>query len=304
VGDTLAALRRGSATAAEVARLSDLDRGQTAELAAAWPTLPESTREAVVRRMESLAEERLDVNFGRALRVALGDSSAVVRQLAIAALWEDEGTDLLDRLLTLVADDPSPDVRAEAAKALARFAVQAAAGELDPGTTEAVRQRVIALAGAERQPGLVRRRALEAAGAFGRDPVVRGLIHAAYEGDDEGLQASALSAMGASLDRRWLDVLLAAARSQEPEIRYEAARACGTMGDARAVPELLELAFDHDSEVRHAAINGLGAIGGQGAVRALRALAASEEVPDSDAGLIESALEEASATVEPLRVEP
>src|ERR687894_3175509 len=73
----------------------------------------------------------VDLTFGRALRVALNDRSAVVRQLAVAGLWEDESSELLDRLRDMLLNDESPDVRAQAAAALERFASKAAVGSLD-----------------------------------------------------------------------------------------------------------------------------------------------------------------------------
>lgn len=301
IAETLAALREGPAATAEVLRLSDLDRARAADLRRSWRTLPEAQRVAIVRAMESLAEERLDVHFGRALRIALDDESAAVRQLALVALWEDERPDLIERLRSLALTDPSQDVRAEAAKALARFAERAVVGDLEAALGDDLRRSLAATVADEGEAVAVRRRALESVGVFGGDPAVRELIRASFEGADEELQVSALFAMGVSADRRWLDVLLAATRSEDGEVRYEAARGCGAMGDARAVPELAELCFDADAEVRHAAINALGAIGGRAAVRVLEALLDTDGVRERDGELVEAALEEAAAAVAPLR---
>jgi HEAT repeat protein len=297
--ETLAALRQTPVRAADVVGLSDLDRAGARLLAAEWATLPEPARIAAVRQMDELAEERLDLSFGRALRVALVDPSPVVRQLAVAALWEDEADDLLTRFRELLDADPSQDVRAEAATGLGRFAERAAQGELDPAVGADLRQILLATASDPVSPYLLRRRALEAVGAFCNDAEVRELIGDAYESADQGLQASALRAMGRNLDRRWLDVVLAELRSPEAELRFEAAQASGALGDTRAIPELAELALEQDAEVRLAAIAALGQIGGQGAVRVLRNLAA--DARESDAELIDAALEEALTGLEPLR---
>jgi len=274
-----------------VARLSDLGREDARALARAWPALPEATRVAVVREMGELAEERVDLTFGRALRFALDDESPAVRQLAVAALWEDDREDLLDRFLRLIADDPSQDVQAEAAGALARYADQAAAGDLDDATGKALRDALTELARDEATPFGVRRRALESVGVFGREERVRRVIRDAYEGEEQSLRGSALYAMGRSLDPRWLATVLDELQSPEAELRYEAARAAGSLGDDRAVPELGQLALDPDVEVRHAAIAALGKIGGRGALRVLRALV--EEPDEADAEVIDAAPEEA-----------
>ena len=139
LGATLEALRRGPVRTSDVAALSDLGRPAAAVLTREWLSLPEATRVAIVREMDELAEERIDLNFGRALRVALDDESPVVRQLAVAALWEDERGDIVGRLQALAATDPSEDVRAEAAKGLGRFAGRADAGDLIGGGVERLR---------------------------------------------------------------------------------------------------------------------------------------------------------------------
>ena len=300
LADTLAALAGGAVGAADVARLSDLGREDAKILAREWQTLPESTRVAIVRTMDELAEERVELTFGRALRVALEDDSAAVRQLAVASLWEDERSDVLDRLRRLVEHDPSQDVRAEAVRGLGRFAEQAAAGDLGEAVSRDLRATLASLASDEASPYGVRRRALESVGVFGREEGVHCLIRDAYEGDEQGLRASALYAMGRSLDRRWVPALLDELQSPEAELRFEAARACGAMGDERAVPELAQLAQDQDVEVRHAAIAALGQVGGRAAIRVLGGLA--EGASEADAEPIDDALEEALGAVEPLRI--
>lgn len=302
LAETLAALGEGPVDPVLVARLSDLGRDDGRTLGRAWGGFDTATREAIVRRMEELSEERMELTFGRALRVALTDESPVVRQLAVAALWEDHGDDLLGLFRALVATDPSQDVRAEAARGLDRFAERAADGALDDAAARELRAQLIETAGDERNPLGVRRRALESVAVLGADTDIRGLIRAAYEDEDEGLRASALFAMGRSLDGRWLDVVLDELAGSEPELRFEAARASGLLGDDRAVPDLTRLVLDEDAEVRHAAIAALGQIGGREAIAALRAMAVDPEEADAEA--IEAALEEATALDEPTRVGP
>ena len=297
LADAIAAVRGGDLGVTRLSRLSDLSREGARTLAAAWPTLPAETRERLVRRCEELTEERVDLDFRRALRVALNDPSPVVRQLAISALWEDESQDLLDRLRGLFADDPSPDVRAAAAAALERFVSQGALGALDRDATEDLRDELLAAASDEAAPYGVRRRALEALGPFAADPAIAAAIADAYASEDHGLQCSAVYAMGRSHDARWLPTILEQLQGDEPEPRYEAARAAGALGSSDALPALLSAAGDEDAEVRHAAIGAIGQIGGRGAVRALERLA--EDAGEADLELIEAALDDANTLLEP-----
>ncbi len=290
---SLAAFAGGTVRAADVAHLSDLGREAAGRFAREWADLPEATRVAVVREIDELAEDRVELQFGRVLRVALDDPSPVVRQLAVAALWEDEGSDLLGRLRGLLARDPSDDVRAEAARALGRFADRAAEGDLADDVADALRSELATVAADPAEPPHVRRLALESVGAFGKDRDIRTLILEAWESDDQADRGSALYAMGQSRDRAWLPTLHDELATDEAVLRYEAARALGVIGSDAAVPELLAVMDgEEDVEVRHAAIGALGAIGGRAAVRALRTLA--DHAEEADEALIEAALEEAS----------
>jgi HEAT repeat protein len=295
----LEAFREGDLSHTQVARLSDLSKVDAGVLADSWLTIPEEHRVALVRRCDELSEERLDVNFRRTLRVALDDPSAVVRQLAIGALWEDGSSELLKRLEQFMQTDSSPDVRAGAASALERFAAKAVAGELSAEEAQELRQLLLEAAVDTGVPYGVQRKALESLGPFASESGVADVIDSAYESGDHGLQCSAIYAMGRSLQPRWLNQVLAELESDDPELRFEAARAAGALESSDALPLLIDAAQDDDTEVRHAAINAIGQIGGRGAVRALERLA--EDAGEADLELIESTIEDVNALLEPFQ---
>ena len=294
--DVLAELGEGDLSEARVARLSDLSREDGRVLAQAWPSFTEPAREAIVRRIDELSEERIDVNFRRALRVALDDPSATVRQLAVSALWEEDSTDLLGRFEDLLTQDPSEDVRAQAAAALEPYVARAAEGELEPEEVDRLRDLLLT-ATSPNEPLVVQRRSLEALGPLGNDPQVRDLIAEFYASDEQALRCSAIYAMGRSLQSEWMPDILSELENDEAELRYEAARAAGAMGSQDALPGLLSAARDEDAEVRHAAIAAIGQIGGRGGARALERLA--DDADESDLELIESTLEDVNSLLDP-----
>jgi HEAT repeat protein len=299
IGEAISAIRDGDLSQTQVARLSDLSRANARTLAAAWDSIPESNRADLVRRFDELSEERVDLNFGRALRVALGDRSAVVRQLAVAGLWEDDSSELLERLRSMFEDDESPDVRAQAAAALERFSGKAAAGSLDETVARDLRDELRRSVSDAGVPYAVQRRALESLGPYASDPEISSLIMEAFDSGDHGLQCSALYAMGRSQDAHWLPTILEQLESEEPEIRFEAARAAGLLGSADALPLLVQAARDDDAEVRHTAISAIGQIGGRGAMRALERLA--EDAGEADLELIQAAIDDVNTLLEPLQ---
>ena len=290
LADAIAALRLGDVRAVVVRGLADLSREGRATLAAAWPGLPVDVRRKATRQMGKLAGDRVELSFGRALRVALDDEAAAVRQLALAALWEDENSDLLARLAGLVDDDPSSDVRAEAARGLGRFARRAAEGELDPAAADALLALLERLATEAAQPAEVRRGALESLGAFG-SPRVSRLIEDAYRSGDHGFRLSAIVAMGRSMDGGWLQTLIEELSAADVDVRLEAARSLGEIGDSRAVQDLATACADDHGEVRQAAIAALGRIGGGAAARALQRV--EQEASAADRVAIDAALSEA-----------
>jgi len=299
LAEAISAIRDGDLTQTQVARLSDLSRENALALADAWETLPEAHRIDLVRRFDELSEERVELNFGRALRIALDDPSASVRQLAVAGLWEDESSALLDRLRHMLENDESPDVRAQAAAALERFSSKAVAGSLDNEVAKSLRDDLRRVASDVEAPYAVQRRALESLAPYAADPEISSLITEAFDSGDHGLQCSAIYAMGRSLDSRWLPTILMEFENDDPELRFEAARAAGLLGSADALPVLLEAARAEDAEVRHVAIAAIGQIGGRGAVRALERL--SEDAGEADLELIESALDEVNVVLEPFQ---
>jgi HEAT repeat protein len=302
LAEAIAAIRNGDLSQTQVARLSDLSRVNARALAAAWDSFPEDNRIALVRRFDELSEDRVELNFRRALRVALDDRSAVVRQLAVAGLWEDESSELLDRLRDMLVNDESPDVRAQAAAALERYSSLAAAGSLDESVANDLRDILRRLASDVEAPYAVQRRALESLGPYAADPKISSLVADAFDSDDHGLQCSALYAMGRSQDPQWLPAILHQLGNEDAEIRFEAARAAGLVGSTDALPVLLEAARDEDAEVRHVAIGAIGQIGGRGAVRALERLA--EDAGEADLELIQSAIDDVNTLLEPLQQSP
>jgi len=265
--------------------------------------MPEDRREAVLRWVHQLTEDRVELTFGRLLRLAITDRSASVRQLALGALWEDGGTDLVAPLVAMVRDDESQDVRAEAAALLGRFIdrlVMEPDLAVDP---EEIREALIKPVRDLAEAPLVRRRALEAVSGFGADEEIADLIDEFYNEGDSALVAGAIRSMGRTLDSRYLATVLAETTSEDAEYRYEAAQAAGEIGDERAIPEVIALLEDEDPEVCTAAVTALGRIGGANVANALR-LALGRAESDEEREALSTALEEAMLTVDPLEASP
>jgi HEAT repeat protein len=292
LADAITAIGQGDFSHRVLITFSDLSRAQSRELERRWDELAEPVRSRLILALDELAETSVQHNFSRVFRIGLKDRAEQVRQRSIAALWEEESSELIDELVSLLGDE-SQDVRAEAARALGAFAVRCEAGELSDAESEKLFAVLERLASDHQESHLVQRRALESLAAFGRRASVDRLIQTAYDHGDQMLRAGALFAMGRSLHRRWFETLLSEFESDDPEMRYEAARAAGEFGDNRAVEGLARLTSDPDTEVRMAAVNALARIASPGSARVLRRLA--ERSSGEEQVAIEEALEQISA---------
>ncbi len=295
---TIEAIAGGDFSRSRLTALSDLDRARAGVLRRHWLDIPTTERHALLLALAELAGQSVEFNFNRVFRIALTDPDAVIRQLAIGDLWEDEGADLAEIFIDLVEHDASDDVRAAAADALSTVADAIVDGESSPVERLRLTELFCAIVEDLTESPLVRRRALGAVAAFDDDPRIPALIRIALDDDDQALVAGAIFAMGRTARAVWIPELIEFMQSEDAELRFEAARAAGLIGDEDAVPELAELVYDPDAEVRAAAIEALGTIGGAAAIRILRTVESDDAFEEGDE--VDDALDAALLTVNPL----
>jgi HEAT repeat protein len=138
------------------------------------------------------------------------------------------------------------------------------------------------------QPPQVQRRALEAISYSSRAEVQNHILNA-YESDHEDWIASAVFAMGRSLDQVYGEKVCEKLQHTSPKVRLEAVRACGELAIEDALPIILDL-LDDLPEIRRAAIWALSQIGGEDAGPAIHQLL-NDDISDDEADLIQQALE-------------
>ncbi len=276
--------------AALIYRLSEPSPADLAALQAIWPSIPTERRQLLLSRLVEASEVSFDLDFSAVALFALEDEVAEVRQQAVAALWERDDPPVMRRLIALLRDDPSEEVRAAAAQGLGTFVLSGEYGMLPHDVALEAEEALLAVFTEQKELSEVRRRALESI-AFSSRKEVPPLIEQAARDADVSMQASAIFAMGRSADEQWADHIMRALDNPVPELRFEAARAAGEIGLVESVSRLIELTQDEDREIKEAAIWSLGEIGGIEAQSALMELANREK----DADLLE-AIEDALNT--------
>ena len=278
---------------ADLMRLSNLTAEDLRLVISVWRDIDAERRRDVLVRLIDLSEENLEADFNDLFKHCLSDESAEVRAKAIEGLWECDDRTLVSPLTTMLAQDPSEDVRAAAAAALGKFAILSQTGKMLQKDGDRIKQRLMnsVLDGDECLS--VRRRAMEAVAPFNTDDVQK-VIQDAYQSPVKGMRCSAVYAMGKSCDSRWLPVILSELQNSDAAMRFEASNACGELGEEPAVPHLIPLFEDDDHETQISAITAVGNIGGSLARKALlrciksaddlAAEAAQEALDNLDAG--------------------
>jgi HEAT repeat protein len=248
--------------------LSDLEAEEAQRVSDIWSQVPVGPRRQLMACLVELAESDLEMDFGTIFRLGLRDEDAEVRRAAVEGLWEDEDVRLVPSLVSRLAEDEAPFVRAAAAVSLGRFILLGELRKIRPKPYALAYNSLLSVCRATGEDEEVQRRALESL-AYASNETVATLISEAYAASEEKRRISAVFAMGRSADDRWADDVRQELASLNPELRYESARACGELGLSEAVPELEGLADDSDPEVQEAALWALGQIGGKRAQQIL-----------------------------------
>ena len=274
-------------------RLSDLDTEELHQFIETWPRLPLWRRQALLEDLEELGSEDMLLSFESIGRYVISDDDPLVRRLAVQMLWEFDSYDLINIFLQLLQSDPDPGVRAAAASGLGQFVYL---GELDQLPREKSSDLEDHLLGTilNDRSDMVRSRALESFSYSGR-PEVSELIETAFASNDHQLMASALLAMGRSMDSRWKKTVQSMLNSKIPALRAEAARAAGELQCKEAILTLVELSEDSEEIVRAAAIWSLSEIGGDQARHTLEKLFRDAD-NDQDEDFLEVALDNLAFT--------
>ena len=254
---------------------SDLDRDQIQEFVSTWTTISTQRKQQILQIMGQRAYDHIELSFEAINRIAIQDPASEVRSIAIENLWESEDPSLVPILLESLGYTGDEQIRAVAATALGKFVWL---GEIEKIPTEFLSQVETSLLDACKNDVsiVVRRRSLESIGYSSHDQASQ-QIEDAYNTNDEGIQQSAIIAMGRSANERWDTYVLNELINPDPLIRLEATRAAGELEIREALDLLIDLLQDVNDDIRLATIWALAEIGGDAALNALVELSDNSE---------------------------
>lgn len=275
---TIASLQDDMASLAEIrfAALNDLSREEQTVLAAGWSRIPVDKRQRLLSVLDELASDDFQMDFTALFRIALKDTDAEVRRLAVEGLWMDEKPTIIRPLLMMATQDESAEVRASAADMLGSWVLLGEYEEIQAQRVVEIVDTLVRIVSNTAEALPVRARALESLG-YSHDERVPPIIERVYKAPDPLARRSALKAMGRHGDDRWAATVRKELSNDDPTFRFEAVRAAGEMADRGATSRLIALVHDKDREVREMAVWALGEVGGKQAETTLKQLARGED---------------------------
>ncbi|MBN1375793.1 MAG: HEAT repeat domain-containing protein [Dehalococcoidia bacterium] len=282
---------------ADVSVLSNLNREGLAKFKESWSKANFKERLQLITKMVSLSEEDFVLDFTGVFNIGLNDPQEDIRIKALEGLEMEDKYNYARPIIKVLKSDESATVRAAAARALRKLALMTECGDIPESIGQEIFNALIGVLELPKEDRTVQRRALEAVACIQQEPVGH-YIEDYYYNEDPDIKASAIFAMGATCNPRWLQLLFDEMQSEHAEFRFEAARAIGEIADEEAVPHLIRLLDDKDPEVQEAATMSLGKIGGPLAKSTLQKLSKSADIRIKDAA--KAALIELSACEDPL----
>lgn len=268
-------------------RLSDISQENLSALMVIWPEINIERRRALIEDLEELVDDNNLLSFEGVFRLALKDDDPQVRFFTTRAIEIFDTDDLIPSFLEVLDHEETVDVRAVTASILGKYIYRGELDKISKKLKKKIENKLFEILESD-EPEEIRRRALEAVSYSSREEV-KGHILDAYQSDLEEWVASAVFAMGRSLDADYGEMVFDQLGHTSPKVRLEAVRACGELALENAVPIILDL-LDDLPDIREAAIWSLSQIGGEDAGPALQGLL-EDEVSDEEADLIQGALE-------------
>lgn len=261
-------------------RLSDINQDNLSALLKVWSEIHVERRRALLEDLEELTDSNTLLSFEPIFRLALKDEDEQVRFYAIRAIEVFDTDDLIPLFLSVLANEPSVDLRAVTASVLGKYVYRGELDKIDKEQQIEIEDQLLEILEGD-HPLEIQRRALEAISYSSRDEV-RDHILKAYQSELEEWLASALFAMGRSYDyESYGDLVIEKLQHTSPKVRLEAVRACGELVLEDAVPIILDLLNDLP-DIREAAIWALSQIGGEDAGLAIQDLLDGEVNPEEE----------------------
>jgi len=253
-----------------------------------WERVNLSRKLSLLEGLDALAEKDTLVSFDDFASAILIDPEASIRTRALRLLVECEDEKLIPTYLNLLKNDPDAGVRAEAANVLSLFIELGELEEIAEDAYSEIKPALVESAKSEKE-ARVRRQALEALG-WSSDKEVIALVESAFDDEvDTEWKASALVAMGRSVNDIWEDRVLRSLLDENNKIRKAAVQSAGMLALKSArIPLLSMLAEEEDDEVMMAVIWSLSQIGGEDVATYLEAVVAETEDDDLIAYLEEA----------------
>lgn len=269
---------------------SDIEPDNLAGLKEFWPLVSDNRKVALLQELEESLETDTLVNYEDFAFLAVKDPIPTIREQAIRLFWDSDNYRIIPLLIETMETDSDSNVKAAAAEILGHFELLAVLEEIPQKYLPRI-ENALWKAYQSGEKNNLTLRALESLG-YSEDERVPEIIRSAFTSDDTNSIASALLAMGRSVDNRWKQQILNSLDNEEFLVRIAAIRAAGELELKESRVPLVNIIADekNDADLRYAAIWALSNIGGK-EIKQYLEQRLEESVDEEEAEVLEEAIE-------------
>ena len=270
-------------------RLSDLIEEETSLLKEVWSDIIEWRKQALLEDLETLYARDTLLSFESICKIALEDQNPQIRFLALRSLQEYEVVDLIPTFIEIMILDEDEELRALAAANLGKYVYLGEVEAISKQKKDNIENNLLNVAQGS-DSSIVRRKAIESLGYSSHKKVPQ-LIKDAYNSQQAEWVASALFAMGRTIDPRWRTEIIKMLNSPIHEVRFEAIKAAGELELSESRRILIEYLDDQNQEIRMASVWALANIGGENTQAILEDVLQRIDLEEEEISIIEEALD-------------
>ena len=225
---------------------------------------------STLKKFILLSEENVELDYSQIFIRFLTDEEPEINQLSLEGLWEYEGREIIDPVISLLDKINSVEVRISAISLLGIYIMHALDKKIIKRDADKIINQLKLIFKNEKDIN-IRKKVLEAISPYG-DEEINIFINQTYKSNNIEFKKSAIFSMGQTYNEKWLPKILSELDSINPGIRFEAVNAYAKLCNSNNISPIVKLIKDNDHEIRIATLNDIGVIGGETSIKFLETI--------------------------------
>ena len=254
----------------DLIHISSINKKQLEVFFKTWKGISKTRKIDLLKKFILLSEENVELDYSQIFIRFLTDEEPEINQLSLEGLWEYEGREIIDPVISLLDKIHSVEVRISAISLLGIYIMHALDKKIIKRDADKIINQLKLIFKNEKDIN-IRKKVLEAISPYG-DEEINIFINQTYKSNNIEFKKSAIFSMGQTYNEKWLPKILSELDSINPCIRFEAVNAYAKLCNSNNISPIVKLIKDNDHEIRIATLNAIGVIGGETSIKFLETI--------------------------------